>query len=154
MKRFIEGRCRLVWQLSDIGFNTFWFCHLQQSKYISFQAAIQFLDKHLKNFFCMVYIYIAIYTKNTAKIVSSNYSWLFSDHALCWTPLSFEHQQPSMRNLLCTKNAMCSQRLQDFWSTSICKSFLFLSNLLSCKFLESLIGFLEVFDFIIVFTRI
>ena len=52
-----------------------------------------------------------IYTKNMYED-SSSYSWLPSDHPLCWTSLSFEHQQCSMRNLLCTKNVMCSQRLR------------------------------------------
>ena len=94
---------------------------LQQSK-LSFQAAIQFLGKHcldLENFFWMLYTLQYIYTKNSAKIVSSNCSWLSSDNALCWTSLSFEHQQPSMRNLLCTKNVMCSQRLRDWWYTYV-----------------------------------
>ena len=47
-----------------------------------------------------------------AMIVLSNDSWLSSDPAWRLISLSFEHHQPSMRNLLYTNNVMCWQQLR------------------------------------------
>ena len=52
-----------------------------------------------------------------AMIVLSNDSWLSSDPAWRLISLSFEHHQPSMRNLRYTNNVMCWERFRDWWRT-------------------------------------